>query len=140
MEKVPNWLRYIIAIPGGILGSILAYCIVNFSNLWIASPDSLMIKLWAWVYGNGVGILIALYFMDLILPKYKVQFNITLSLLYGALIVVAFTFLFLGITTYTWGQILGGIFNIVCLICFNVYAFKHQEELNADNKEQNNNN
>ena len=135
MEKIPNWLRYIIAIPGGILGMIVVYFIGYFSNLWVASPDSLMMKFFAWLYGNGIGIIVGLYCMDLILPKYKIQFNITLSLLYGALIVVAFTFLFLGITTCTWGQVLGGIFNIVCLVFFNVYAFKHQDELNVDNKE-----
>lgn len=85
MERIPNWLRYILAIPYGIVSYLIIYYIGYFSNLWIASPDSLMIRFYCYIYTNVIGTFIFMYAMISMLPKHQFKFAVVVSIILCAL-------------------------------------------------------
>ena len=85
VEKMPSWLRYIIAIPIGIICLYLVYYVGYFSNLFIASPDSPIIKIYVFLYSNGINVLVMTTVMNFILPKHKFSFTLILAIIFCSL-------------------------------------------------------
>lgn len=85
IDKVPNWLRYILAIPFGLIAVILGYYIFYWSNLWVASPDSLMMKFCTFIYQNGLNVFVLFGVINYILPKHQIKFVISISIIFCSL-------------------------------------------------------
>ena len=131
IEKIPNWLRYILAIPFGIICSILIYYVGYFSNLWIASPDSLMIKFYDYIYSNVINILIFMITMSYMLPKHQFKFVLTISIIFCSLSLIVIGMAIV-MNTITLQDLIGMILSIVASIwsCFYIYnEFSNQETI-----------
>lgn len=123
LNKLPNWLRYIVAIPIGIISLVVFYYIGYFSNLYIASPDSIYIKIYNFLYNNGINVIIMISVMNYVLPKYQFQFTLILSILFCG---IAFTglgmnILMQNITTF---YIIGFLLTIISFIFCCYYTYK----------------
>ena len=128
MEKLPNWLRYILAIPFGFICLIIMYYICYFSNLWIASPDSLMIKFFNYIYNNGINAIVFIYAMDTMLPKHQFKFAVTISIIFCGIGMIG---LGMSIMTgdITVSYLISLVFNIICFIYACYYTFKEYNEV-----------
>lgn len=93
-NKMPNWLRYVLAIPFGFICYLIGYYLFYFSWCWFASPDSIAVIIYNFAYVNCVGIVIFLYTMSLMLPKHQFAFSLILSIIYGALNFIGLGFYF----------------------------------------------
>ena len=83
IEKMPIWLRYLIAIPFGILISTLVGIIFSISNLIYSDPDSIWNLITSFIFKNGVNFICFFYGINVMLPKHKFIFTITLSIIFG---------------------------------------------------------
>lgn len=120
IEKIPNWIRYILALPAGIVCLIIFYYIGYFANLYIASPDSWCIKFYTFFYNNGINVLIMMGVMNYILPNYQFKFTLVISVIFFALgfIGLGMNILIQNITvTYILGLVLTVIAFIYCCYC-----------------------
>lgn len=95
-KVIPNWLRYILAIPFGIICMILGYYLFHISNLWVASPDSLMVIFLDFIYNNSLNAIVIILSMDLMLPKHQFVFALIVSIIFCAIGFMSF-----GITIIT---------------------------------------
>lgn len=84
-EKIPNWLRYIFALPYGLLISIIGFIIMRFSLLLFADPKSLYFAIISFIFKNGVNILLFFYGLNLMLPNHKFVITIIISIIFGLL-------------------------------------------------------
>lgn len=92
MNKIPNWLRYILAIPAGIVLAICAGAFVYFSTRHLSDSDSLNMKFVLFVLPNiGIPIffIVGVYEM---LPNHKKVISGSISIIL-ALICIAELFL-----------------------------------------------
>ena len=132
MEKLPNWLRYILAIPFGIVCSIIGYYFVWFSNVLFASPDSLYMVLIDYMYTNCFNVFVMIYSMNYMLPKHQFKFTVTLSIIYCSLCLFALGLVFTEMS-YTWSDYLAfiltfGAFIYSCYYTFNEYPTTTKQE------------
>lgn len=81
LKKIPNWARYILAIPGALVFTIAVY-LLNLLCIGYASPDSLIVQLLPWTFGSFVKIIAFCYGFVCILPKYQFELTIAASGLY----------------------------------------------------------
>ncbi len=132
INKIPNFVRYIVAIPFGILCLIVGYYIGYFSQLYIASPDSLAIKIYNFLYQNGINVLVMIGGMNLILPKHRFKFTLIISVIFG----------FIGITglginiaynNITISYIVGLILTILAFIYACYSTFNDEKENSTKN-------
>lgn len=137
-NKVPNWLRYILSVPLGIVAVIIVYIIGYWSNLWVASPDSLMMQFFTFIYQNGINVFILIGTICYVLPKYQIQFTITISVLICALgfIGLGMSILLDNITvTYIIGFVLTFVsFILTCIYVFKQYSKKQNNNTNPSNE------
>ena len=127
MEKIPNWLRYILAIPFGILSLFVVYYIGYFSNLYVASPDSIMMAVYDFTYSNFFNVIVMIYSMNYMLPKHQFKFTLVISILFCALGFVGLGMnILLGDITFIF--ILGFILNFVAFIICCVTTFNQYEK------------
>lgn len=122
MEKIPNWLRYGLAIPFGLICGILGYYIYYLGNLWVASPDSLMMKFCNFIYSNCIIILVIVYAMNTMLPKHQFKFTLVVTILYCALGLVSLGILIIT-QSITWKFIVQLIMVIATTIYTNIHVF-----------------
>lgn len=122
-NKIPNWLRYIISIPLGLIAVIICYLIGYWSNLYIASPDSIMMDLYTFIYQNCINTVVFFTTLCYILPKYQLQFVITISVL---ILMVGFVGLGMVIisNTVTVDYIIGFVLSVITFIVSCIYTFK----------------
>jgi hypothetical protein len=134
MEKIPNWLRYTLAIPFGIVCSILGYYIIWFSNVLYASPDSLYMFLIDYLYNNCFNAVVLIYSMNYMLPKHQFKFTLVVSIIFCGLgfVGLGMSIIMQNITTsYIIGLILTFIAFIgSCCYTFNEYPIQKQESIN----------
>ena len=83
MDRLPNWLRYILAIPYGIFLVIFVGLIIYISNLFFSNPNSLYTYIINFIYRNGVNIIILFYGINNMLPNYKFKITLILSIIIG---------------------------------------------------------
>lgn len=116
IEKIPNWLRYIIAIPASLIGTILIIMFINFNTMLFSDTNSLWYSAINFILANFVSVLVFFLCLNYILPKYKFIFTLILSILLLILIYCLLIFSTLSnnlSTQYVIGNIL---FSIGCVI------------------------
>ncbi len=123
LDKMPNWLRYILAIPIALIAVILGYYIFYWSNLWVASPDSLMIIFCTFIYQNGLNVFVLIATMNYILPKHQIKFTLTISIIYCAIGFVGLGMVLL-MGEITIPYIVGFITTLISFIISCVFTFK----------------
>lgn len=117
MEKIPNWLRYILAIPYGIVINILVYWAYYYSNLFFSHPESMYMLLIDYLYVNCVQIFVFFTCMCQMLPKHQFKFTITISILYCSVCIFALGFAFATQTLeYNWTDWLAVIISITSFV------------------------
>lgn len=129
LDKIPNWLRYILAIPFGIISVIFFSFIISLSTLLYSDVDSLWFKLCSFIYSNGINIIIFFYTFNYILPKYNFKitlaFTIIIGILYSILQGVSFA-----ANTFTLEYIIAFILVIISLIISCVMTYNQFKEKN----------
>lgn len=140
MKKLPNWLRYTLAIPFGLICSILGYYIVWFSNVLYASPDSLYMVLIDYMYNNCFNAIVLIYSMNCMLPKHQFKFTLVVSIIFCGLgfIGLGMSFLMQSITT---SYIIGLILTFIAFIgscCHTFYEYADNSNNPPIIKENNN--
>lgn len=127
MEKIPNWLRYILAIPFGIVCLVIGYYIGYIGNRWVASPDSLMMITYNFLYANGINVIMMMYGMNTMLPKYKFRFTLVVSIILFCLGIISLR-LTIFMNTITVKYVIG-LFLTFLAIIFSCYYTYQQEEI-----------
>lgn len=83
IEKMPNWLRYILAIPFGIICAIFIAVVFVISN-WLYSTAN-----WTYIlnflYKNGINVIVFFYGVNIMLPNFKFQVTLAISIIVGIL-------------------------------------------------------
>ena len=126
IEKMPNWLRYLLSIPTGILCYIICYYIFAFGIRWVASYDSIMFQLYLFLYPDCIGLIAFFTGINYILPKYKFSITFILSLLYSAIIFIGLGFsIFTQDITVTY--VISIIISLVTLIIYCLVLYKEKE-------------
>lgn len=115
MEKIPNWLRYVLAVPYGLILVIISAFIIYFSNIMFADPDSLYFYLSNFIFRNGINVIIFFWGLNTALPNYRFKVTLVISIIFG----LAYTLL-QGISiarnTINLEYIIAYIEVIICLI------------------------
>ena len=83
MEKIPNWARYILAIPAGLIAVIIVGFFVQFSNLLVSDPNSLNMNIVTFLYRNGVNTIVFFWTINYILPSHKFLITLIISIGFG---------------------------------------------------------
>lgn len=83
MGKIPNWARYIIAIPAGLIAVIIVGFFVQFSNLLVSDPNSLNMNIVTFLYRNGVNAIVFFWAINYILPNHKFLITLIISIGFG---------------------------------------------------------
>lgn len=134
MNKIPNWLRYILAIPFGIICLILGYYIFYFSNRWVASPDSLMMKFCNYIYVNGINAMVLIFAMDKMLPKHQFKFALAVSIFFCSLGLIGLGMSVM-IGNITVSNVVGTFLTIAAFIYSCYYTFKEFHEVEGSERE-----
>lgn len=135
-EKIPNWLRYIIAVPVGIIGVIGLYFIMHIGFLYI-DPDAPIIHISDFLYGNFFNIIIFLYCFNCCLPKHQFTFTVIISVIGLLLYGVSFG-IFLISNTLNITLVISTLLGIIAFIISAIYSFKYYKNQNGDDKNANN--
>lgn len=129
IDKFPNWLRYILAIPFGILCLYIVYYMGYFSSRFIASPDSWLMIIYNFLYANGINVLVMMAGMNYMLPKYQFGFTLTVSLIFCSIGMIG-----LGMSiitkTVTVPYIIGLILTFIAFIYSCYVSFEDEEKNN----------
>lgn len=137
IEKMPNWLRYILAIPFGILCLIIVYYIGYFSNRLIASRDSWLIVIYNFLYANGINVIVMVTGMNCMLPKYQFGFTLTIAIIFCSLGMMG---LGIGLITATVSvlDIIGVLLTLLAFIyaCETTYKEEQQNKKSYNNSEK----
>lgn len=133
LKKIPNWLRYILAIPFGILCLYIGYYVGYFSNLYIASPDSWCMVVFNFVYNNGINVMVMISTMNWMLPKHQFKFTLVISIILCGIGLVGLGMSIL-MGSITIPYIIGLTTTIICFISMCCYTFK---EFEKDKEKQN---
>lgn len=127
MEKIPNWLRYILAIPFGIVANIVIYWIVYYTNLFYSHPESLYMLLIDYLYSNCIQIFIFFGCMNYMLPKHQFKFTVTISIIYCTVCMFALGLSFYELN-FNWTDWLAIILTLGAFIYSCYYTFNEYEE------------
>lgn len=138
LKSIPNWVRYLLAIPFGLACWFIGYYIGYFSNLYVASPNSLAMKVYIFLYNNGINVLVMLGAMNYMLPKYHFQFTLGISILLSSVTMLGLGMSIL-VQNITISYIFGVILFLGCIVycCYCAYKEHIKEdknELDANNK------
>lgn len=123
IEKLPNWLRYIIAIPISIIGTIIVLFFINFSSILFSDTNSLWYFIITFVSANFLSILVFFFCLNYTLPKYEFTFTLIISILICCLIMFL---LILTILTNTLNlkYIIGLLLSVISCIISCIFSKK----------------
>lgn len=124
-NNLPNWLRYILAVPCGIICTLFTTFIVQLSLNLYSEPDSLYYIFVSFVFANFASVIVFFYGMNIMLPKYQFVITLAISIVAGILFSI-----FLGIyiayyRTFTV-DIIGYIIYMIALVVSCVYSYKNK--------------
>lgn len=135
MNKIPNWLRYILAIPAGVALAVVGSILTYISNRYVSDPHS-----WNMVFirfvepniGMPMFFIVGIYVM---LPNYKKVISGSISII---LALICIAELFLPMSTY---NTFGVMASAVTLLIMAVILPKDKDEneqssevIQSDNK------
>lgn len=130
MDKLPNWLRWILFFPISLLTIIIVYPIINIlSNIFAVSEYGIFDEIWAVIMGSGLTGFCFVYFGSLTAPKYQMIVAIVLTAIYGIVCGMLLTSkLFLGmIASSSWFEVIStvivGILGSI-IACYQIYEKK----------------
>lgn len=83
IEKIPIWLRYILAIPFGLLQTILFGLVNIISNSIYRDSNSLSAQLITFLYKNGINVIVFFYGINYMLPNHKFIITLIISVIFG---------------------------------------------------------
>lgn len=83
MEKIPNWLRYLLAIPYGLLLVVISAGILTLSNLLFSDPNSLYFYISSFIFKNGLNIMIFFWGINMMLPNHRFKITLIISIIFG---------------------------------------------------------
>lgn len=87
--KIPDWLRYILSIPFGLIYAFVVGVIIYASNTFFASQDSLWVLIINFIFLNGGNVMLFFWGLNIMLPKNEFIITLVLSILIG----IAYTIL-----------------------------------------------
>lgn len=131
MNKIPNWLRYILAIPSGITLAICATAFIYFSTRLVSDSNSLNMKFVLFALPNiaiPIFFIIGVYEM---LPRYKKRISGTISVI---LAMICIAELFLHLSPYDTAGIMA---SAVTLLIMSVVLPKDKDETMEDDNTAN---
>lgn len=134
LDKIPNWLRYILAVPFGIISVIFFSLIISLSTSLYSDVNSLWFKLCAFIYSNGINIIIFFYTFNCMLPKYNFKITLTFTIIIGILYSILQGISF-ATNTLTLEYLIAFILVIISLIisCIIVYnQFKEENNIKGE--------
>ncbi len=130
LEKGAKISKYILALPIGILAVILGYYIGYWSNLFIASADSIYMKLYNFLYYNCINVFVMIGVMNYILPNHQFIFTIVISIIFCII-----GFIGLGMNIVIQNVSITYIIGIaLTTISFIIACFYTYKEYNKNNK------
>ena len=135
IEKLPNWLRYILAIPFGILAYIVISFIILLGQSLFNDANSIWLTLISFIISNGISIIIFLNAVYFMVPNNKYKFTLVLAI-FIEIFCTILTFNVFTIANITLGTMLAYILFTICLVlslCF-LHNQSSSEELQEVNK------
>ncbi len=128
IEKIPNWLRYILAIPFGIIMVLFIALITLITQLLYADPNSLWITIISFIFANGINVIVFFYGLNIMLPKKKFVVTLVISIIVGILYSISQGMLIV-MDTITWEYIIAYILFMTCMgiSCYMSYKGKFEE-------------
>lgn len=138
VEKIPDVLRYFLAIPFGIISIIVVYVFLYFIITYTSDPESLHVALFKFAFNNIFYVIIFLYAVNYMMPKYKNEMLIVLTTVLVLIALLGLFYSYNGYIDNDW-YILGYIFLIITSIGTTIYLRKEninkEIKLEEDNKE-----
>lgn len=83
IENMPNWLRYILAVPFGLLAVVFISIILIISNYLYSNENWQNIVMF--LYKNGINVIVFFVAFNIMMPKYRFQITLTICILLGIL-------------------------------------------------------
>lgn len=130
--KLPNWLRWVLALPVGILASAILPILAKFSNYMIYGGEANGILIQVFIMLASIaGFLFGLFYC---VPKFKVIITSVISILLA--IYFSIFFILDGLQGYWWitENLVNLISAIVC-IYLGVYLLLHKDEVEVDSED-----
>ena len=127
ISKMPNWLRYLLAIPFGILLVIFMAIVIQISNSFFGDSDSLWNVLTTFLYRNGINVIVFFYGINVMLPSHKFIITLIISIIFGVIYTFIEGMAFM-IGNISFEYILAYIEIIICLIVSCYYSFNKKFE------------
>lgn len=128
LNKIPDWLRYILAIPFGILAVLFICLIIFISQLLYADPNSLWTIISNFIFANGINVIVFFYGLNIMLPKKKFMITLTISIIVGILYSIL-QGMSIVMNILTWEYIIAYILFMTCIVisCYMSYKGKFEE-------------
>jgi hypothetical protein len=128
IEKIPSWLRYILAIPFGIIMVLFIALITLITQLLYADPNSLWITIISFIFANGINVIVFFYGLNIMLPKKKFVITLAISIIVGILYSIS-QGMSIVMNTITWEYIIAYILFMTCMgiSCYMSYKGKFEE-------------
>lgn len=128
IKRMPNWLRYLLALPLSIL-SIIPIDIIIFISNWLYSDiNSVWYFISNFIVANVLNILIFFFSLNYILPKYKFGVTVTFN---AILVVLIFLLLISSMYNYTldFKTFIGLVLNAIACIISCYYSYKNKDNV-----------
>jgi hypothetical protein len=128
IERLPDWARYVLAIPFGILCVLAVDLLFYISQDLFFSKESDLIKLFNFIVKNGLNFMILFVGINWMLPRYR--FIITLII---SLITFLINAILIGIEmanyTLSLDFCFAWIVTTICLAISCYYSFKSEKDI-----------
>lgn len=127
INKMPNWLRYVLAIPFGIILVILIGIVILISNSIYSDIDSLWFQLITFLYKNGINVIVFFWGVNSMLPAHRFTITLIISIIFGIIYTFIEGMAFM-VGNISLEYILAYIEIIICLIISCYYSFNKKFE------------
>ena len=82
-NNLPNWLRYILAIPCGIIFTLIVVFFILLSANLFSDPNSIYNIFINFILANLVSVMLFFWGINMMLPKHKFVITLTISIIFG---------------------------------------------------------
>lgn len=127
INKIPSWLRYILAIPFGLLLAFLIGVVVLISNSIYSDIDSLWFQLITFLYKNGINVIVFFFGVNSMLPAHRFTITLIISIIFGIIYTFIEGMAFM-VGNISLEYVLAYIEIIICLIVSCYYSFNKKFE------------
>jgi len=135
IERLPNWARWIIALPAALLCSWLGRAVAVFCYQWWNGGESF----WSYITGTAAETIIFVYVLYEIIPNYKFICSVIVNVLLGGLLLFLTLYAIYKGTITIDGSVGGLIINnaimLGILIYYSVMLYKAEHPYRFDNSQ-----